>query len=244
MSYGTDEPTTPAGYLGSRPTSHTSTPAFPVSPPPGQQYGPATYGTPQPRGPQEYSTGQFAPQGFPPPPPRKKKRGRGLELAAVGVVVLIALGIGAAWAIANRSATPVASPTASPRPANVSCEHGQLPNGACAGQADPGKVYATPAASDFKLSLKILKKECFGSAGCNVGIRVEMQYIGKPAEPSSLWDVTYDITGAEDPYTATMTVTFDGGGQPAEYTQDDGEMVQTKKSSATLAITATDVSKH
>ncbi len=120
-----DEPTQHTSPLGYRPSSHTPTPAFPVSPPAGQQ-------PPAQRGPQEYSSAQFVPQRFPPPPPpRKKKRGRGLELAAVGVVVLIALGIGVAWAVA-KNGTPTASPSPTRQPANVSCEHGQLPNGACA----------------------------------------------------------------------------------------------------------------
>jgi len=215
------------------PTQHT----YPTG-----QYGRPVSAPPQQLGPQEYSTAQFSPPtGFPPVTPRRKKRGRKAELVAVAVVVLIAVGIGVAYAVA-KSGTPSAAPSAAAarQPANVACEHGTLANGACAA----GQTYADPGTTDFQLSLKILKKECFGSAGCNVGFRVELQYTGSAIEPNSEWDVTYDITGAEDPYTATMTVTFDGNGQPSEYSQDDGEMVQTPKSSSKLTITTTAVAKH
>lgn len=224
------------GYLGQQPSATTPTPAYPVSgvpvsPPP--QYGP-----------REYATAQFGPPppGFPPVPPRRTKS-RKVELIAAAVIVLVAIGIGVAYAVAKSGASPAAAPAATGRqPANVACEHGQLPNGACAGAADPAKTYAEPAVADFKLSLKITDKQCFGSAGCNVGFEVVLVYTGPGVEPSSSWDVTYDITGAEDPYTATMTVTFDGSGQPSEYSQNDGAMVQTKKSSSKLVITVTAVS--
>jgi hypothetical protein len=171
-----------------------------------------------------------------PMPPKRRRTGM---LVATGLVVLVALGILGAFAYVKTQAS--ATFAQSRQPANVSCEHGTLANGACAAENKPPESYPTPKPSDFTMTMKVTEKKCFGSAGCNVGFELTLVYIGPALRPDSTWDVTYDVTGADDPYTNTMTVTCDSNGQPFEYRQEDNEMVQTAKSSSKLTIVVTAV---
>jgi hypothetical protein len=56
----------------------------------------------------------------------------------------------------------------------------------------------TPATSDIKLKVKVTDKECFGSAGCNVGIKLQLSYSGPALSPDDTFAVTYEVTGGED----------------------------------------------
>lgn len=66
-----------------------------------------------------------------------------------------------------------------------------------------------PTKADFTLGLKILSKECFGSAGCNLEFRLKPSYTGEEFDPGQTVEVTYQIVGSEDPYTNTFTMTGD-----------------------------------
>lgn len=172
--------------------------------------------------------------------PRPPKRRRTGMLVVTGIIVLITLGLAGAFAYAkSQGAVATASTPPARGPANVSCEHGTLPNGACAG---PAKAYAIPTAKDFELTLKITRKACFDSAGCNIDFEIQLNYLGSGGEPGTSWDITYDIQGAEDPYTNTLTMTFDADGLHGQYERQETESVQTPKSSSklTVAITAVD----
>lgn len=96
----------------------------------------------------------------------------------------------------------------------------------------PDATY-TPTASDFKLSLKILRKACFGSAGCNIDFRVIPSYSGQPV--SGTVEVTYEISGADSPYTNTFTM--DGSGNA---TVKETEAVSSD--SGKISVKITDVS--
>lgn len=193
-----------------------------------------------------YQTGQHsAPDAtyVQPAPGRPKKKRKVGMLIATGVVIVLTLGLIGAFAYAKSRAPGAqggAAPAAARQPAAVSCEHGTLPNGACAQATESYKV---PVVTDFELTLKITKKECFGSAGCNVGFETLLNYLGTGAEPNSSWDITYDITGAEDPYTNTMTTTFGDDGVHGKYEHEDGEMLQTPKSSSKLVVSVTSVTR-
>ena len=93
------------------------------------------------------------------------------------------------------------------------------------------------AASDFIVSLKVKKKHCFGSAGCNVTFRIDPSFVGSSELPESgEIEVTYKVKGAEDPYTNTFTIDSDG---TAHF--DSEEDVSTTSSSKRLTAVATDV---
>lgn len=67
-----------------------------------------------------------------------------------------------------------------------------------------------PAASDFKIGIDVLAKQCFASAGCSVAYRVNAKYDGAtPLDPSKVYTVVYDVQGAESPITANFTIKGD-----------------------------------
>lgn len=70
---------------------------------------------------------------------------------------------------------------------------------------------------DFNLRLKILDKQCYGSAGCNVTYKVVPVYAGTDLSDldGQTIDVTYRVTGPESP--EVHTISFDG----ASYDQED-----------------------
>lgn len=95
---------------------------------------------------------------------------------------------------------------------------------------------AKPA--DFKIGIKIMRKKCFGSAGCNVTYRIDPTYIGDQEIPDSgTVEVTYAVKGLSDGE-AVNSFTIEGG-QASFDSEEDGE---TTTSSSKLSARATDVS--
>lgn len=93
-----------------------------------------------------------------------------------------------------------------------------------------------PKRSDWSIGLKTLKKECFGTAGCNLIVRIKPDYVGSQQLPDTgTIEVTYRIVGGEDPVENTFTV--EGGS--ASY--DKEEEVGTTSSRAKLAVKVLDV---
>lgn len=105
---------------------------------------------------------------------------------------------------------------------------------------EPAKAsYGTPTVKDFSLKVKTLKKACFGSAGCNVTFRVELSRVGSVVlDPDKTYDLTYDITGGEDPFTNTLEITGD------KYSYDDEEFISTKSSKSVLKAFITSVTEQ
>jgi hypothetical protein len=92
-----------------------------------------------------------------------------------------------------------------------------------------------PKPSDFDLRVKILKKECFGSAGCNVNYTIRVSYGGAPLPDDKDYLVTYKVTGGEQEIINTFTMT----GDQAEVTQE--ESTSTRSSSAKLKAKVTEI---
>lgn len=99
----------------------------------------------------------------------------------------------------------------------------------------PAPKYGTPVAKDFKLTVKTLTKQCFGSAGCNVTYRILVAYSGPDLDPSKSYDVLYTVRGGEDVVQNKLTV------EDGQSSVDEEEMVSTKTSKAKLTAVATDV---
>jgi hypothetical protein len=93
----------------------------------------------------------------------------------------------------------------------------------------------TPVTTDFKASIAILEKKCFGSAGCNVGYRVVPEYLGLALTDAQSFTVTYTIKGGEDLIEGNFTIT----GDVMEFRQK--ELTQTSRASAKLVIEITSV---
>jgi hypothetical protein len=151
-------------------------------------------------------------------------------LVAILATAIVALGCSAG----NNNGKPIANGT---------------PNATQAGAGNPppppppaGHVL-TPA--DITLAVKVLKKECFGSAGCNVTYTVAPSYTATVgAEPNSSWDVTYEIKGGSEQQINTLHMSFDGTGQHGSFQADSEEMISTGSAKAQLTAAVTEVSKR
>lgn len=91
--------------------------------------------------------------------------------------------------------------------------------------------YPSPVLENFKITLKILSKECFGSAGCNITYRPQLAYGGPTLDPDITYELTYRVLGGDSgPVTATMTIVGD------EYQASDEEFISTSSASKKLRV--------
>ena len=153
-------------------------------------------------------------------PPAPKKKSRKWLWIGGGIVVFL-LGVGVANGDNN-----------APAPSSPATSGGLSQSAASAPPAD-----MVPAVTDFRIDVRTLRKQCFGSAGCNVTYQIDPTYTG-PALPGwKTYRVVYEVTGGEDgPATNNFTVT---GGQ-ARFPQQ--ELVSTSSSNTQLTAHAVSVS--
>lgn len=165
------------------------------------------------------------PVGMPPapvPPARKVPTVLLVILAVLGLVVVLGL-IGAllsggdkpkAAAPAAKSTATVATPTTE------------------AAAAEP----VAPGPANFTAKPKIIEKNCFGSAGCNVTLRIDLATSVTP-EPGVSWLVVYEIHGVEDgPEIGNLTVTGDSYESSEEHVG-----VASSKSKITIKVVSVEI---
>lgn len=93
-----------------------------------------------------------------------------------------------------------------------------------------------PKKSDWEVKVKVTDKQCFGSAGCSIDYKITPEYVGsRPLPDEGVIEVTFEITGDEDPIIGTFTVE----GDRAEY-EKEGSM-STPRSSTKVRSRITDV---
>lgn len=144
----------------------------------------------------------------------------------IGIAVLILCGIGttlAAMSSADKAQKEIntwASPSVTPVRTSPPPVKGKAP---------------TISGDDIKLTVKTTKKDCFGSAGCNVEYTIKVSLAQGVDVPDSC-DVTYMVRGLQDPQVGTLELTEDG-----KYSQDPFQFGQTKKSTDKLTATVTEV---
>ena len=163
--------------------------------------------------------------------PAKPNNALRIILAIVGGLVLFFAGVlvgSAGGAGSSKDAAPVSVATTS-KPAPTVAETTTPP-------APTEPTYATPRKTDFQLTAKILGKECFGSAGCNLSYRVMVAYNGAGLDPAVTYEVVYEVRGGEDgAVTNTLKVTGD------QSSVDEEEAVSTKSKASKLTVVVTDV---
>jgi hypothetical protein len=187
---------------------------------------PYTPGQPSP-----YATGYIpAPQQQTPAP--KKSRLPLILAAIVGLAVVIAVTVGITVAAQHGS-----SPAASKTSGQSAWDKEQQAAAATTPDPTPPVVDNTPAASDLKLTLKTTDKQCFGSAGCNLTVKVNLGYNGPALSTDDTWQITYEIGGVTDgPLIGSFELTGD------EYTVNE-ENVETKSSKSKVTVKVTSVEK-
>jgi hypothetical protein len=159
------------------------------------------------------------------PAPKRKRRALPWLIAvavmlSICVAGTVAVAVGGSVKNADKLLTPTATTSASVKPGAVGPH-----------EDDPAPRALT--ASDVALAVKTTKKDCFGSAGCNVEYSLRLTLTHTPGTDC---EVTYDVHGLEDTQTGTLQVGDDG-----KYTQDDYQAGQTPKASTKLTAKVTDV---
>jgi hypothetical protein len=202
-------------------------------PPPQQQPGPPGWAASpsppaSPQQPQWVAPPPPAPppnwdQPQPPRPPRPPRRGTWWILGVAGVGLLLAV-FALAWADTNTEPEQTSGrATATTTPINqVTSPPATEP---------PAPAYPTPTPRDFELTVKVLEKQNFGSAGSNITYRIEAGW-SKTFDPAK----TYEVRGGEDgPAINTLTVTGD------EYQRESEEYISTATVGQKLTARVTDV---
>ena len=172
-------------------------------------------------------------------PPAKKSSTTLVALIAGLVGALV----GASVTAAAMSGDPVAkAPTSVSSQATTPPDNGPTPDPVTTPTNEPtateppAPTYGTPTKADFKLTAKVLTKQCFGSAGCNLTYRILVSYGGAELDPSVTYEVLYQVKGGEDgPVDNKLTVTG------TQSSVDEEEFVSTKTSKTKLTAVVTDV---
>lgn len=97
-----------------------------------------------------------------------------------------------------------------------------------------------PKPSDFTIAVKVMAKQCFGSAGCVVTYRIDPTYTGVSSISASPLTVVYEVSGGKDgPQINNFTT--DGAGS-ASFSRS--EFMQTSSPGTVLTARVTSVSKN
>lgn len=91
-------------------------------------------------------------------------------------------------------------------------------------------------AADFRIDTTVLKKKCFGSAGCNVTYTIDPTFLGVTgALEGRSFKVIYEVTGGEDPEIGNFSLT----GTNMRYAESSS--ISTPSSDAVLTAQVTSV---
>jgi hypothetical protein len=125
------------------------------------------------------------------PAERKRLSNRVVIGAAAAVITaVIGTGIIVVQAVDNddKPAATASSPTASITAEPITDEPAMEPT-----------YYVDLHADSFTITLRTTRKQCFGSAGCNVTVEPSLAYLGdsENIDPDATYDITYEIEGDE-----------------------------------------------
>ena len=166
-----------------------------------------------------------------PPQPPRHRRELLIALACLAVAFFLCLVGVVIIGVTHENDKPAsaARTTDAPAPAD-SCADGTCTTATPVAEAPGGPVLT---AADIELTVKIKKKDCFGSAGCNVEYEIDAS-VGKEVQREC--EVTYDVHGLEDTRTGTLDFHRDG-----TFEQDKYQAGETSSSTKKLTAKVTDV---
>jgi hypothetical protein len=192
--------------------------------------------TPPPPSPFGPTSPEFGPAA---PPPRR--RGWLIGLGVAGGVLFLCMLVFVVAGVMQQNRKPGGTGEA----AGTTQAVAPLPEGLCGGgvcattpaeepvdAVTTGPVAAAMKASDIQLSVKVTKKECFGSAGCLVEWQIKAAIGVEPQE----CQVTYEVHGLEDTQISTLDFHAEG-----TYEQDSYQSGDTSSSKKKLTAKVTDV---
>lgn len=126
---------------------------------------------------------------YSPTPPVKKSR-TNLIIAASAAAVIAAV-IGTGMIVMHSSYG--SKPTAAAKPTGGATE------AAATETPTPTPSYDEVTADSFTIELRTTKRQCFGTAGCNVTVEPDLTYLGDSGgiDPDAVYEITYEIHGDE-----------------------------------------------
>lgn len=133
------------------------------------------------------------PDYLPPPPPAPKKSRTNAVIigsAAAVIAAVVATGIVVVQS-RDEGNKPAASASTSSAPAE---------DVVTAAEEEPEPSYDVVDADSFTIELRTTRRQCFGSAGCNVTVEPELTILGdsEAIDPDAVYEITYEIRGDED----------------------------------------------
>jgi hypothetical protein len=129
--------------------------------------------------------------GFPPPPPTPTKPRNWVIIGSAAAVIAAVIGTGV-FVVNSRD-----DDSSKPAPASSSSTPTEDTVTAAAEETEP--TYDVVDADSFSIELRTTKRQCFGSAGCNVTVEPELTILGdsEAIDPDAVYEITYEIRGDE-----------------------------------------------
>jgi hypothetical protein len=130
---------------------------------------------------------------FPPPPPApKKSRTNLIIIASAAAVIAAIIGTGVVVVHSGDDDSKSAADTKSSTPNEDAVT-------AATQEPDPTPTYDEVDADSFTIKLRTTKRQCFGSAGCNVTVEPDLTYLGdsEGIDSDAVYEITYEIHGDE-----------------------------------------------
>ncbi|MFF9021100.1 hypothetical protein [Streptomyces eurythermus] len=128
------------------------------------------------------------PPGFPPPAPKKSRTNLVIIGSAAAVITaVVTTGIVVVHSSNNGSTPAVAVKSSAPAKDVATTTEALEP------------THAEVTAGNFTISLRTTKRQCFGSAGCNMTVEPKLTFLGDSTsiDPDAVYEITYEIHGDE-----------------------------------------------
>ncbi|MET9080783.1 hypothetical protein ABZX77_02620 [Streptomyces sp. NPDC004237] len=126
---------------------------------------------------------------YSPTPPVKKSRAS-LVIAASAAAVIVAV-VGTGMAVVHSGHGSKQAAAANPTGGATEAAATETPT--------PAPSYDEVTADSFTIELRTTKRQCFGTAGCNVTVEPTLTYLGdsESIDPDAVYEITYEIHGDE-----------------------------------------------
>ncbi|MFF7977277.1 hypothetical protein [Streptomyces sp. NPDC007905] len=134
------------------------------------------------------------PPSFPPPPPEPAAKMSRTNLVIIGSAAAVIAAVVATGVAVVQSRGGDSKPAAAVKSSAPSKDAATA-----AVESNPAPTYAELDADSFTIKLKTKKKQCFGSAGCNLTVEPDLALLVDSGEidPDATYEITYEIHGDE-----------------------------------------------
>ncbi|MGW5616258.1 hypothetical protein [Streptomyces sp. NPDC003877] len=134
------------------------------------------------------------PPPLPPEPPKlAKNRTNAIIIGSAAAVIAAIVATGIVVVQSNDDSNGPATTTASSAADDTV-------TAAAEEESEPEPTFTEPTVDDFTMELRTTRRQCFGSAGCNLTVEPELTYEGVSTDldPDATYEITYEIRGDED----------------------------------------------